>query len=100
MPRLFKSWGIKFDRDKVLGDLKAGQRVQAGVDSLGRPIITRYVAWTSYGPENINSSDVTTSQLRLVNFGTPGFIEINKGAATTVEPLITSTEAPQALLTP
>ena len=93
MPRLFKSWGIKFDRDKVLGDLKAGQRVQAGVDSFGRPIITRYVAWTSYGPENINSADVTTSQLRLVNFGTPGFIEINKGATTTVEPLITSTEA-------
>ena len=28
--KLFKAWGIKFDRDKVLGDLKAGQRVQAG----------------------------------------------------------------------
>ena len=73
LPKLFKAWGIKFDRNKVLGDLKAGQRVQAGVDSFGRPIITRYVAWTSYGPENINSTDVTSSQLRLVNFGTPGF---------------------------
>ncbi|MGB0629237.1 MAG: Gldg family protein [Alphaproteobacteria bacterium] len=93
MPKLFKAWGIKFDRDKVLGDLKAGQRVQAGVDSFGRPIITRYVAWTTYGPENINSEDVTTSQLRLVNFGTPGFIEIEEGATTKVEPLITSTEA-------
>ena len=93
MPKLFKAWGIKFDRDKVLGDLKAGQRVQAGVDSFGRPIITRYVAWTTYGPENINSSDVTTSQLRLVNFGTPGYFEIEEAATTTVEPLITSTEA-------
>ena len=93
MPKLFKAWGIKFDRDKVLGDLKAGQRVQAGVDSFGRPIITRYVAWTTYGPENINSSDVTTSQLRLVNFGTPGYFEIEEGATTMVEPLITSTEA-------
>lgn len=93
MPELFKAWGIKFDRDKVLGDLKAGQRVQAGVDSFGRPIITRYVAWTSYGPDNINSEDVTTAQLRLVNFGTPGFIEIEEGATTKVEPLITSTEA-------
>ena len=78
---------------KVLGDLKAGQRVQAGVDSFGRPIITRYVAWTTYGPENINSSDVTTSQLRLVNFGTPGYFEIEEAATTMVEPLITSTEA-------
>ncbi len=92
MPRLFKAWGIKFDRDKVLGDLKAGQRVQAGVDSFGRPIITRYVAWTSYGPENLNSNDVITSQLRLVNFGTPGFIEVDEGGSTKVEPLITSTE--------
>ncbi len=92
MPKLFKAWGIKFDRDKVLGDLKAGQRVQAGVDSFGRPIITRYVAWTSYGPENLNSTDVTTSQLRLVNFGTPGFIEVEESGSTKVEPLITSTE--------
>ena len=43
--------------------------------------------------ENINSSDVTTSQLRLVNFGTPGYFEIEEAATTMVEPLITSTEA-------
>lgn len=91
LPKLFKAWGIKFDKDKVLGDVKAGQRVQAGVDSFGRPIITRYVAWTSYGPENINSTDVTTSQLRLVNFGTPGYFEIADDATVKVEPLITST---------
>jgi ABC-type uncharacterized transport system involved in gliding motility auxiliary subunit len=91
LPKLFKAWGIKFDRNKVLGDLKAGQRVQAGVDSFGRPIITRYVAWTSYGPENINSTDVTSSQLRLVNFGTPGFFEVADDATVKVEPLITST---------
>jgi ABC-type uncharacterized transport system involved in gliding motility auxiliary subunit len=93
MPKLFKAWGIKYDKDKVLGDLQAGQRVQAGVDSFGRPIITRYIAWTSYGPENINSSDVTTSQLRLVNFGTPGYFEVEKGATAKVEPLITSTSS-------
>ncbi|MFT7570097.1 MAG: ABC-type uncharacterized transport system involved in gliding motility auxiliary subunit [Paracoccaceae bacterium] len=93
LPKLFKAWGIKFDRNKVLGDLKAGQRVQAGVDSFGRPIITRYVAWTSYGPENINSTDVTSSQLRLVNFGTPGFFEVADDATVKVEPLITSTSS-------
>ena len=93
LPELFKAWGIKFDKDRVLGDLKAGQRVQAGVDSFGRPIITRYVAWTSYGPENINSTDVTSSQLRLVNFGTPGFFEVAEGATVKVEPLITSTKS-------
>ncbi len=93
MPELFKAWGIKYDRNSVLGDLKAGQRVQAGVDSFGRPIITRYVAWTTYGPENIKRDDVVTAQLRVVNFGTPGFIEQAEGATTTLVPLVTSTEA-------
>lgn len=93
LPELFKAWGIKYDKNKVLGDLQAGQRVQAGVDAFGRPIITRYVAWTTYGPENINKTDVTTSQLRLVNFGTPGFLEVAKDATVKVEPLITSTSS-------
>ena len=93
LPDLFKAWGIKYDKDKVLGDLKAGQRVQAGVDSFGRPIITRYVAWTTYGPENIKTDDVVTSQLRVINFGTPGYFEKADNATATIEPLISSTEA-------
>lgn len=93
LPKLFEAWGIKYDKDKVLGDQKAGQRVQAGTDSFGRPIITRYVAWTSYGPENMNPDDVTTAQLRVVNFGTPGFFEKAEGATATIEPLIESTES-------
>ncbi|MEX2454647.1 MAG: Gldg family protein, partial [Rhodospirillaceae bacterium] len=91
MPEMFKAWGIEYDRNKALGDLQASQRVQAGTDSFGRPIITRYVAWTTYGPENIDSDDVTTAQLRVVNFGTPGFFEIAEDATTTIEPLILST---------
>lgn len=93
LPDLFKAWGLKYDKDKVLGDERAGQRVQAGADSFGRPIITKYVAWTSYGPENIKTGDVVASQLQLVNFGTPGFIEKADGATVTVEPLIWSTKS-------
>ena len=92
MPKLFKAWGIKYDKDKVLGDLKAGEQVQAGTDSFGRPIITRYIAWTSYGPENMNSDDVTTAQLRVMNFATPGFIAKAKGATIKFEPLIWSSD--------
>jgi len=50
------------------------------------------VAWTSYGPASLNTEDVTLAQLKLVNFGTPGFLEVEKEATTTVTPLITSTE--------
>lgn len=93
LPELFKAWGLVYDKDKVLGDLKAGQRVQASVDSFGRPIITRYVAWTTYGPENIATDDVVASRLRVVNFATPGFFEKAEGAAVEIEPLIWSTDS-------
>lgn len=92
MPRLFKAWGIKYNKDEVLGDLKAGEQVQAGTDSFGRPIITRYIAWTSYGPENMNADDVTTAQLRVMNFATPGFIAKAKGATINFDPLIWSSD--------
>ncbi len=93
LPELLKAWGVKYDKDKVLGDLAAGTRVQAGTDSLGRPIITRYIAWTSYGPENIDTGDVIASELQKINFATPGFFEKAEGATTQIEPLIWSSKS-------
>lgn len=93
LPELLKAWGVKYDKDKVLGDLAAGTRVQAGTDSLGRPIITRYIAWTSYGPENIDTGDVIASELQKINFATPGFLEKAEGATTQIEPLIWSSKS-------
>ena len=92
LPDLLAAWGLKYDKDKVLGDLKAGQRVQAGTDSFGRPIVTRYVAWTTYGPENFKTDDVVASELEVLNLASPGFLEKVEGATTTIEPLIWSTE--------
>lgn len=93
LPELLKAWGVKYDKDKVLGDLIAGTQVQAGTDSFGRPIITRYVAWTSYGPENIDTGDVIASELQKINFATPGFLEKAEGATTQIEPLIWSSKS-------
>ncbi len=91
LPDLLKAWGVAYDKDKVLGDLEAGQRVQAGMDSFGRPIITRYVAWTTYGPQNIKTDDVVAADLAALNFATPGFLEKLDDATTTFDPLIWST---------
>ena len=93
LPELLKAWGLTYDRDKVLGDLVAGTQVQAGVDSFGRPIITRYVGWTSYGPENIDTGDVIASELSRITFATPGFFEKTEGATTQIEPLIWSSKS-------
>ena len=93
LPELLKAWGVTYDKDKVLGDLIAGTQVQAGTDSFGRPIITRYVGWTSYGPENIDTGDVIASELQKINFATPGFIEKAEDATTRIEPLIWSSKS-------
>ncbi len=91
LPDLLKAWGIEYDKNKVLGDLQAGQEVQAGTDSFGRPIITRYVGWTTYGPENFKTDDVIARELKTLNFATPGYLEKIEGTSTRVEPLIWST---------
>ena len=93
LPELLKAWGLKYDKDKVLGDLVAGTQVQAGADSFGRPIITRYVGWTSYGRENIDTGDVIASELQKINFATSGFFEKAEGATTHIEPLVWSSKS-------
>ena len=92
LPDLLTTWGLKYDKDKVLGDLKAGQRVAAGTDANGQPIITRYVAWTTYKTENFKTDDVIASELEVLNFASAGFLEKVESATTTIEPLIWSTE--------
>jgi len=90
---LFKGWGIVYDKDKVLGDLGSAQRVSAGVDPQGRPIITDYVAWLSMQPKRFKQDDVVTGELRLINLASAGFISKAKDSAITIDPLITSSEA-------
>lgn len=93
LPELLGAWGLRYDKDKVLGDMQAGTEVQAGTDSFGRPIITRYVAWVRYGPGNIQTGDVIASDLDRLNLATAGFLETRDDATTEVEPLVWSTRS-------
>ena len=90
---LFKGWGINYTTEKVMGDLGSAQKVSAGVDSLGRPIITDYVAWVTMRPERMKKDDVVTGELRLINMASTGIISKKKGAPITFDPLISSSEA-------
>ena len=93
LEKLFKAWGITYARDKVLGDLGSAQRVSAGLDDLGRPIITDYVAWITMRKDRMNANDVVTGELRIVNLASTGFIGKAKDANIEIEPLITSTKS-------
>ena len=91
LDKLFKAWGIAYDREKVLGDLGAAQRVSAGTGDDGRPVITDYIAWLTYRRANLKADDVITGELRLINLASVGFIDKAEGSDLTIDPLITST---------
>ena len=93
LDKLFKAWGVEYAQDKVLADLGTAQRVQAGADAQGRPVITDYVSWLSFPAQQLRSDDVITGQLRAINVATAGFVSKAEGAEIAFEPLIVSTEA-------
>lgn len=92
LEKLFKAWGIEYQPDKVLGDRGSAQRVQAGLDPQGRPIITDYVAWLTMDRERLNTDDVTLGQLQVINLASAGAIAKSEDADIGFEPLITSTK--------
>lgn len=95
LKKLFKAWGINYDKNKVLGDRQGAQRVSAGTDSLGRPIITDYIAWVTMRGEQVNRSDVVTGDLEQITIASSGFFDVAEGSGLKVEPLLSS--SPQAM---
>lgn len=89
--KLFKVWGIEYQRNKILGDRGTAQRVQADVDALGRPVITDYIAWITFKKDNIKSDDVITGELQQITLASAGAIAKAKDAKITLDPLLSST---------
>lgn len=92
LEKLFKAWGIEYQRDKVLGDRINAQRVAADVDAMGRPVITDYVSWITLGRPYIKRDDVITGELQQINVASAGAIAKAKDAKITLDPLLTSSK--------
>jgi ABC-type uncharacterized transport system involved in gliding motility auxiliary subunit len=90
LKKLFAAWGIEYDQEKVLGDRKGAQRVSAGNDALGRPIITDYLAWITLSGDQINKKDVATGELEQITLASAGYIGKKEGSNITFEPLLQS----------
>ena len=97
LKKLFAAWGIEYDKAKVLGDRQGAQRVSAGTDSLGRPVITDYLAWVTLSGDQVNRSDVITGELEQINIATSGFIDKAEGAEIRMEPLLSSSSEAMAI---
>ena len=90
MAPLLASWGVEIDPGTVAGDRLSARKVAARVR--GRQVVTEYVPWLSLGSERLAGDDAVTAELKVVNLNTAGAITAREGAATTFEPLITSSE--------
>ena len=97
LDKLFRAWGIVFDKNRVLGDRQAAQRVSAGKDALGRPVITDYLAWLTMTSERLARGDVITGELEQINLASSGFIDKAEGAEIRFEPLIVSSKDSMAM---
>ena len=95
--KLFIAWGIKYNKRKVLGDRQGAQRVSAGRNALGQPIITDYLAWVTLSGKQIRKNDVVTGELEQINIATSGFIEKAKGAKYKMDPLLMSSSEAMSL---
>jgi len=97
LKKLFTAWGIQYDKTKILGDRKAAQRVSAGRDALGRPVITDYLAWITLTGSQLARNDVVTGELEQINLASSGFFSKAEGADIKIDPLVSSTSEAMAI---
>jgi ABC-type uncharacterized transport system involved in gliding motility auxiliary subunit len=93
LPALFEAWGVDFDRNQVLGDLRYGLVVanRAG----DAPV--RHIGIVGFDADGLADGDVVSSGLGSVNVATAGILAAREGATTTFEPLLQSSAEAGAL---
>ena len=95
LDKLMTAWGVQLVPDKVVADPNYARQVQ--FPSGGRPQIVDYLPWLSMGPEALNRKDVITAELNRLNFATAGFLKKVDGGTTEMVPLVTSSDAAEAI---
>lgn len=95
LDRLFAAWGVRLVKDRIVGDPQAARQVV--YPSGGRQQVVDYLAWLSIDKPGLAGGDVVTQQLNRVNLASAGILEPREGAATTFEPLVSSSPQAQAM---
>ena len=88
LPRLFQSWGIDFNANKIIGDLKLAQRVRTSDDP--RNPVSLYPVWLHLDRAQFDASDPVTANLQVLNLASVGALAPRKGATTHFAPLVWS----------
>ncbi len=80
--KLLPAWGVEFDTNRVLGDLQFG--IGSGQN--------RHIGILSVPPEGLNSNDIISADLEVVNFSSVGWLQPAENATTGFEVLARSSE--------
>src|SRR5205085_11336986 len=86
---LFKKWGVRLLPNVVAGDRQDAIRVAVHRPGGGAQALD-YVAWIKLHGDDINRDNVVTAELKQLAMGSAGIPEAVDGAATSFEPLVTS----------
>jgi ABC-type uncharacterized transport system involved in gliding motility auxiliary subunit len=90
---LLSTWGVDYDRTKVVGDLGLGLEVRTNAAS--PPV--RHIGILGMHHADMDQKDVVTASLEAVNLATVGYLTRRAGAKTTFEPLLLSSATAEPL---
>ncbi len=90
MRQLLQAWGVSYDPSKVVLDRARAQAVQTSSDP--RNPVTRYPLWLHLDTSDFDGADQVTANLQTLNLASVGALSPLKGATTTFEPLIRSSD--------
>jgi ABC-type uncharacterized transport system involved in gliding motility auxiliary subunit len=93
LPDLLGAWGVDFDPHQVVADSRYAMSVTAREGE--EPV--RHLGVLGLDASAMNSKDVATAGIANVNLATAGHLTARKGATTTFEPLLWSSDQAQLM---
>ena len=93
LARLLSAWGVDFDTQQIVADSRYALSVTARE---GEPPV-RHLGVLGLDATAMNPKDVATTGLSNLNLATAGHLTVHKGATTTFEPLLWSSDQAQLM---
>jgi len=87
---LTDAWGITLTTGKVVGDIQLAQKVAFNIGQRNNAI--DFPIWIKLPAEQLNTDDIITSEVGILNMATPGSLQINAKDGVQITPLISTTE--------
>jgi len=95
LDRLLSAWGVAYDANEIVADREQALLVETRQG--GRRQQVSYVAWLGIDEDRLNSDDLVTGDMNVINLAMPGRFLPIEGTATQMTPLVMSTGDAQIL---